>query len=718
MQIIHVKSNTAPDWTGVVTIGNSTGGTQTINATDLVRPADWNSNHALQMTLSGNTLGQSTISGDIVFAGGNNLSLSVNGATLAFVGPDLTQYLTTAQPPGAYLTTAMASNRGSDFVQATAAFAGTNASGTIASNGISISVAAPGLTTARASNDAIGLNTALTANGVSMTANSSGLSLNFPAFLTSQSNQAFSAAGGSSAFQTLSFADNVYASWTNSNGSVALTELRGSLFAVSNTTQASSGTQNLDAVSFGGAGIVSVGITGGSVVISATQSNQAASAANGSFAFQTLSFSNLNGISFGTSAGSAITASHNALTTARASTDAIGLNTAQSNVTWTVNSSGLSLDARGYAGTGSTFAGTNVSGSMTVNSVGVNLALSGVGGGVINQTGPNIAAGTQTATSGTVVFSNSNGITFGMTNQSIVTASFDPINIGVSTLGNTSGATGTIDGAGAQFVFVGSNNITLSQSINGQSVTMTISGRPSATYSGLILAPFGGYAGPLHFAQSSASLGQNSLYIYPVQVEDYLTCDHIRMPVFVSNSSSASASVQKGQTFLVGIYTRNATNATVLTRHYSTSYTIAASHNSNASWALSMITAIGNSTSYNSVTASSAGVNLSASLHGPREFILPVSSLFPPGEYWFAVANSSSSAGAAGSVLQMSNLAVAHQTFNRPGVSTASSLSGWQQFMGAGVYSATTGALPNGISLTQINQAGTFPVMFAATGTV
>lgn len=40
----------------------------------------------------------------------------------------------------AWLTTAMASNRGSDFVQATAAFAGTNASGTIASNGISVSV--------------------------------------------------------------------------------------------------------------------------------------------------------------------------------------------------------------------------------------------------------------------------------------------------------------------------------------------------------------------------------------------------------------------------------------------------------------------------------------------------------------------------------------------------------------------------------------------------
>jgi hypothetical protein len=44
---------------------------------------------------------------------------------------------------------------------------------------------------------------------------------------------------------------------------------------------------------------------------------------------------------------------------------------------------------------------------------------------------------------------------------------------GVSTGGNTSGATGTV---GSQLIFVGSNNITLSQSINGASATITISG--------------------------------------------------------------------------------------------------------------------------------------------------------------------------------------------------------------------------------------------------
>ncbi len=222
-------------------------------------------------------------------------------------------FLTTAQPVGAYLTTAMASNRGSDFVQATAAFAGTNASGTIASNGISISVAAPGgggsvnfsagttsgnlaavtfansngvsfglnagtitatvatnyqsqgayLTTARASTDAIGLNSALTANGVSMTANSSGLSLNFPAFLTTAANSTHS----------------------HGNPTLALTNLTGT------TASASNGfTLSLSAAAPG---------AGGSLNVSAgTTSNN----------LTNLVFSNGNNVTFGLN-GSTVTAS-------------------------------------------------------------------------------------------------------------------------------------------------------------------------------------------------------------------------------------------------------------------------------------------------------------------------------------------------------------------------------------------------------------------------
>ena len=83
-----------------------------------------------------------------------------------------------------------------------------------------------------------------------------------------QSNQAFSAAGGSSAFQTLGFSDNAQASWTNTNGSVAMTNVRASMYATSNTTQSSTGTANLSSIIFAGAGIASVGITNGSVLIS------------------------------------------------------------------------------------------------------------------------------------------------------------------------------------------------------------------------------------------------------------------------------------------------------------------------------------------------------------------------------------------------------------------------------------------------------------------
>lgn len=425
-----------------------------------------------------------------------------------------------------------------------------------------------------------------------------------------QSNQAFTAAGGSSAFQTLAFGDTNSVSFTNTNGSVGIASIKLQMFAVSNTTQSTSGTANHTALSFGGAGLASVGVTGGSVIISVP------------------------------------------------------------------------------AGAPSPV---------------------------------NFSAGTTSGDLGSVVFSNSNGVSFGL-NGSTITASVAAggadggVFAGVSTGGNTAGSTGTV--STGNFVLVGTNGITLSQSTGaaGSAATVTIIG-PQKTFSGSYLGPNAGI-GPVPFAQSSISLGQNSLYIYPVVLDNFLTIDHIRMPVMVTNSSSAAASVQKGYTYQFAIYTRNATNATVLTRHYSTSYTMAVSHNSNASWMLSMITAINNSTSYNTLSASSAGLNLSASLHGAREFIMPVSSLLTPGEYWMALRASTSSVGAAGSVLMLSNLAVAHQTFNRPGGSTNATSSGWYQFMGQGTYSATTASPPAGISMTQINQLGTMPILFAATGTV
>ena len=88
MAVSHAKSNTIANWTGTVTVGNSTGGTQTANATDLVRPADWNSVHNQFYTLSGNTNNASTASGtNVVFRASGDFTLVGSSDTIVFSGP-------------------------------------------------------------------------------------------------------------------------------------------------------------------------------------------------------------------------------------------------------------------------------------------------------------------------------------------------------------------------------------------------------------------------------------------------------------------------------------------------------------------------------------------------------------------------------------------------------------------------------------------------------
>jgi hypothetical protein len=172
------------------------------------------------------------------------------------------------------------------------------------------------------------------------------------------------------------------------------------------------------------------------------------------------------------------------LTTARASNDAIGLNTAQTNVTWTVNSSGLSFNAGGYAGTTTGFAGANISGSMTHNTAGLNLSLSvaGAGGAAsasIYATSNTTGGQSSSAFALSALTINAYGIlSAGMSNGSLQLSTPDPVvftqlSVGNSTMGNTAGDTGVFTG---RVVFVGSNNITLSGSSNGASQTISIIG--------------------------------------------------------------------------------------------------------------------------------------------------------------------------------------------------------------------------------------------------
>jgi len=152
-------------------------------ATSVVRPSDWNSYHNQYMTIAGNTAGQSTISGtNIAFQGGNGVTLSANTAASAatiivnvdttpdvlYIGGNTAGTNSSFTEPNFYinggsnitlsnnagtivingqtnaLTTAMQSNAGSNFLATSGGFTGTNISGTIGSNGLSLSVANPG----------------------------------------------------------------------------------------------------------------------------------------------------------------------------------------------------------------------------------------------------------------------------------------------------------------------------------------------------------------------------------------------------------------------------------------------------------------------------------------------------------------------------------------------------------------------------------------------
>ena len=137
-----------------------------------------------------------------------------------------------------------------------------------------------------------------------------------------------------------------------------------------------------------------------------SQSNQAISGSNGSFAFQTVTVGNLNGLSFYTSNGSLV----GSYTVPTQSNQTIGVYLS-SNTTSSVSSG--TLDARSMTFRGVGVASVGYSGGEVVISVPAG------GGGLTNI---NLSAGTTSNNLSDVVFSNSHGVSFGL-NGSTVTAS-------------------------------------------------------------------------------------------------------------------------------------------------------------------------------------------------------------------------------------------------------------------------------------------------------
>jgi hypothetical protein len=738
MAVSHAFTNNVADATGTLSIWYGAT-TATVAASDIVKPSDWNSAHVQAVTLSGNTAGVSSITGtNIVFGGSNNVTLSgiqganagtinisaaagggggsvnisagttsnnltnfvfanSNGVSFGLNGSTVTatvqtNYLTTAQPVGAYLTTARASNdaiglntaqsnvtwtvnssglsldargyAGSGFTSTTTA--GTALVATQNSNGLSMAVPAflttaqpvgAYLTTARASNDAVGLNTAGT--NVTWTVNSSGISINASGYagsgFTSTTTAGTAVVGThNSAGLSMGFPAFITNAITTARAS---TDAIGLNTAQSNVTwTVNSSGLSLDARGYAG---TATGATNASVTV------------------------NSGGVSV--SVG-------NYITTARGSTDAIGLNAAQSNVTWTVNSSGLSLDARGYAGTGTTFNGANVSGSITLNSAGLQLSLSGA---TAAPSPVNISAGTTSNNLASIVFSNSNGVSFGL-NGSTITASAagggGGIGAGVSNLGNTAGSTGTV--TTGNVVFVGSNGITLSQSTGaaGSAATITILGNQTT---------IGGWE-PVQANNNTtmSSMGQNTFYMQKVVPEAYYSFNNIELRMSGSFATSTNSQVVV-HTIRYGLYTLDTNNS--YNSISTSSIILSASISSNVSMGYTISQGAG------SYTTTSAGTAIASLMTGLKHLYMPFTTTLVPGSLYgvaFHISSASTGSLSAHRMSILNQTIINNLTVGKVFASTI--LATNASFVGdydMGVGSVTTAALPSAIAKSAMTAA-------------
>ena len=524
---------------------------------------------------------QTATSGTVTFGDSNGISFGMSGSS------QITASYTV--PSTAGLLSAVNVSAGTTSNNLSALTFG-NANGvTFGLNASTVTASHNGLTTARASNDAIGLNTALTAGPLAWTVNSSGLSLNA--------------------------------------GSVAGT---------------------------------STGFTGGASI-------------SGSMTHNT--------------AGLAISLSHPAwITTARASTDAIGLNSAftAGPLAMTINSSGLSLNAGSAAGTTSGFTGANISASITHNTAGLAMSMSvGAGGG-----GAAISAAGSSQNAGTIVFSNSNGVSFGM-NGSTITATVVPgAAAGIAAINNsnttyTSGTIQLTEGGGAitiasntgqRFAFsvpatsslVGASGISIST--NGSTISILQTNTPASFFR----------AWPDNGSTAAAQIGNGSVYVYPFIREGEFSAS--RADLFASLSLSTSSNSSHGGTISVfaGIYTRNGSTLS-----------LASSGSQSYAW-------------------TNSSNNSTASVQGLRRLSMPFNVNYTGGgDLWMGVMTRTSTVNAnwftASNIVQAAGFHTAQIT----GLIGETANNSMQFMPGQGVFSASSAALPASIGFSQITGAGT-----------
>jgi hypothetical protein len=695
----------------------------------------------------GNTVGDTgTVTGQVVFAGGANITLS--GST-----------------DGGSMTISISGGAGGNTGYISAGTATASLGTVVFSNSNGVSFGVDGQTvTASIATSLTNINVSAGTASQNLSAiefvNSNGISFGLDAGtitashngLTSQSNQAVSGSNGSATFETVSFGNSNGMSFYLTNGSVVgsytvptQSAQTVGLYASSQTTgQSSSSTADARSITFVGQGIVSVGLSQGSYLVSATQSGQVASGQNGSFEFQTLSFSNANNVSFGTSAGSAITASIPAGATATGNVGAISAagDSASSGTIVFSNSNNVSFGMNGntltatvtvpaqsvqtlglYASSqttgqssSSTFDARSITfvgaGNVSVGMSNSSYIISGSGGETrltAYATGNTTQSSTGTQALSSILFRGEGVASVGVTNGSVVISvpagGGGGFTGGMSTQGNTAGTTGLVSN---RLVFVGTGPVSLSQSVNGASATLSIDGPAVSSLSatgGLSISTNGstisiGFAprtatmwDPLNQAVKVAGqVGNASLHIVPLPTAadaalGEFQVNRLCIPLYVSNASNSTGTLTISHSF--GLYTKTGSSLSLFA---STSYSTA--------WTFS-------------------GTESASLHHGIRLHTIPWTTTISDGMYYVAQWSRSSSGGANGSISQ---ILVSQIASNFSGIFGEVTNRSRQWPLGLGVFSASvTTAMPSSIAFSQIDGTASVaarpPSFFMISGT-
>jgi hypothetical protein len=573
--------------------------------------------------LTGNTAGttSSAQGTDFWLAGGNNITVSGSSNTISF-------------SVGNYLTTAMASNASTQFVQANAGFNGTNASGTIASNGISVSVAA-------------------------------------------QSNPAFSASGGSSTFQTLSFVNSNGFTFSNTNGSVRASYTVPTVTNSSLSVTAGNGSSlgSLSQLYFANSNNFSFGLStsnNGSATLTAsytvptvTNSSWTVSDAATSGTVGRLAFTNLNGVTLSLSSGTGglhtIVGSHNALTS-------------QSNQALSAANGSFTFQTATFANSNGVSFSTGTQGIYAT--VQTNYLTSQSNQAVSNSAG--------SFTFQTLNFSNANNVTFGTSAGGIITASVAApgaaaennwVNLlGANTDGNTTASGSTIGYSGINLTLSGTNNSVVNISAPATSVLSALGGLTISTTGSTINLSAGGgggltlsYFNPQDaYLQVAGQQGLNTIHIQPCQAPN-VTFDRIVFPIYNSGASNSAGTATL--TISCALYTRN-----VSTLAQSTSWSATQTYVNNSQ-------------------------NSSSLFRGIRLVTASANNSISEGQYWMAIA---SSTAAGGNNQTLSQVLASQMNSNFSGIPGQSIANTYQYTKGLGRYSATSGGFPSNIAFSEI----------------